>query len=360
VERLIAKESDMTFMKRSKTDHDPIDREAADWVVKWEDRDSSPGTKEQSRWFGWLQRSPRHVQAYFDMADLHERLGRIDPENRIDVDEWLAERRAPIVSIATTSSGREPSANRPLSRPRHVWWVAAASVAVLIAGASLWGPGHFGSEPYRTAVGQQSVNRLADGSVMNLNTRSRAQVKFSDRERIVELEGEALFTVARDPARHFYVRTRGATVRAVGTKFNVYSAAGETRVAVVEGAVRVSVESGNAVLPDLSAPLSAGESARISNGRVTKQRTPDIDAQVAWQHQQLVFEDAALAEVAAEFNRYNTTQIRIEDSLGQTRRLSGTFDALHPQSLLLYLRKDPRLSVTQQGKAYVIESRASE
>jgi transmembrane sensor len=300
------------------------------------------------------------VQAYFDMADLHERLGRIDPENRIDVDEWLAERRAPVVSIATASVTPQPRIARASSGSRRMWWAVAASAAVFIAGASLWGLERFGSQPYRTAVGQQSVNRLADGSVMNLNTRSRAQVKFSNRERIVELEGEALFTVARDPARPFYVRTQGATVRAIGTKFNVYSEAGETRVAVVEGAVQVSPGSGNTPLPDLSAPLSAGESAYISNGRVTKHRAPDVDAQVAWQHQQLVFEDIALAEVAAEFNRYNTAQIRIEGSLGQTRRLSGTFDALHPQSLLLYLRKDPRLNVTQQGNVYVIERRAAE
>lgn len=98
----------MVFMKRPKTEQDRIDREAADWVVKWQDREHIATPKEQFRWFGWLRRSPQHLQSYLDTADLHERLGRMDPETKIDVDEWIAERRAPVVSIAKPLASSAP------------------------------------------------------------------------------------------------------------------------------------------------------------------------------------------------------------------------------------------------------------
>lgn len=352
-------------MKQRITEQDRIDREAADWVVKWADRERDPAPREQSRWFSWLQRSSRNVQSYFDVAELHDRLGRMDPGSKIDVDDWLAGRRAPVVTIASVESTSKREKPHP-QVSRGIWW-AAATLAAGLGGVVLWTS--FVSGAYRTSVGQQSVNRLDDGSVVNLNTQSRVKVAFSGKTRFVELKGEALFTVAHDPARPFLVRTHDATILAVGTQFNVYEQAGETRVAVVEGVVRVTpslqasrappARQVNVVSPAISegVALSAGETARVSHGQVAKDRKPNIEAQVSWQRQKLVFEDAPLAEVAAEFNRYNTRRFRVEGPVGQTKRLSGTFDALHPQSLLLYLQKDDSVTVQLSGDDFIVRDR---
>jgi transmembrane sensor len=362
----------VTFMKRPKTDQERIDHEAAQWVVTWEDREYSHAPKEQSRWFGWLQRSPRHLQSYLDTADLYERLGRIDPDSKIDVDEWIAARRAPVVSIAKPSADQVLQ-NRSASAVSTRWqWGAVAASLMSIAVIASWSIDIFGPPSYRTEVGQQSISRLEDGSIVNLNTRSRAKVRFSDTQRVVELEGEAMFTVAKDATRPFFVRTRGATIRAVGTMFNVYEREADTRVAVVEGTVRVSSFDSRARtatpavpaqtnIPTLSADesvaLSAGEAARIFRGEIAKVQAPDIDAEVAWQKQKLVFEDVPLATVAAEFNRYNEGQLRIQGPIGEAKRLSGTFDALQPQSLLLYLQKDESVTVEPSGDDFVVRAR---
>lgn len=361
----------MTFMKQPKTEQHRIDQEAAHWVVTWEDREHSQTPKQQSRWFAWLQRSPRHLQAYLDTADLHERLGRMDPDSRIDVDEWIARRRAPVVSIAkapTSQSSQHPS---PAAAPRPWWWAAIAASVAGIAVIAAWSLGILGPTSYHTKVGQQSISRLEDGSIVNLNTRSTVKIRFSQTERVVDLDGEAMFTVAKDPMRPFYVRTRSATIRAVGTVFNVYERENDTRVAVVEGTVRVSsmenyarsatpVASdggGSTLSPDRSVAVSAGEAARVFQGKVAKIQAPDIEADVAWQQQKLVFEDVPLATVAAEFNRYNDKKIRIQQPLGQAKRLSGTFDALQPQSLLLYLQKDETVTVEPSGKDFIVRER---
>jgi transmembrane sensor len=336
-------------MSRRMTEQDRIHRAAAEWVVRWQDREREPAPREQSRWFAWLRRSPLHLQAYFDLSDIHERLGRMDPDGKIDVDEWLAGRQTPVVPITPAVSARPP--RQGASRFRAAWMsgVLAASLVAAVAGVFAWGL--LERTSYRTVVGQQSVSRLDDGSIVNLNTQSRVKVTFSEKRRLVDLDGEALFTVAKDPARPFLVRTRTATIRALGTQFNVYEQDGQTRVAVLEGAVQVAPV---AQSQTEAVALAAGESARVSAGHVEKELVRDVEAQIAWQHQKLVFEDARLEEVAAEFNRYNKSQLRIEGALGRTRRLSGTFDALHPQSLLLYLQKDAALSVQPLGDDFII------
>lgn len=210
--------------------------------------------------------------------------------------------------------------------------------------------------------------------MMSLNTRSKAKILFSKEQRLIELTGEGLFAVAHDSSRPFYVRTRGAIVRAVGTKFNVYEQQNETRVAVVEGVVQVAYGSKTQSLlsletdrdrppadasqsPTTSLALSAGEAALVTTNEVIKHALPDPSVATAWQQRLLIFEDATLEEVATQFNRYNDSQIRITDPSVSALRLSGTFDALHPQSLLLYLQKDDRVEIRSSGEDYVIVNR---
>ena len=58
--------------------------------------------------------------------------------------------------------------------------------------------------------------------MVHLNTRSRVEVNFTGAARDIRLlEGEALFTVARDPARPFTVYAGTNIIQAVGTQFNV-------------------------------------------------------------------------------------------------------------------------------------------
>ena len=119
-------------------------------------------------------------------------------------------------------------------------WAAAASFAAIAVGALVFWVAGSTRERVSHGVGEQKTVRLTDGSVLQLNTRSQARVAYTDGVREIELKGEALFTVAKDMHRPFLVRTHDATVRALGTRFNVYEQGTATRVAVLEGRVRVS------------------------------------------------------------------------------------------------------------------------
>jgi transmembrane sensor len=78
---------------------------------------------------------------------------------------------------------------------------------------------------------------------------------------------------------------------------------------------------------------------------------------LSWRQRRLVFRDAPLADVAAEFNRYNRIQIRIEGSAARGKQLTGIFDADRPQSIILFASKDESLSVQPDGDNWVIRSR---
>ncbi len=81
----------------------------------------------------------------------------------------------------------------------------------------------FWPQTYATGIGEQRSIVLADGSTVDLNSRSKIRIRFSSERRGVELiEGQALFKVAKDHARPFVVDSDGTRVRAVGTQFDVY------------------------------------------------------------------------------------------------------------------------------------------
>lgn len=320
-----------------------IDREAAEWLVRLDDIERSVDVKEQREWITWLQRSPRHVQSYFDMATLSQSVDQVPPQGRARVRQMLSAHRSQAASLSGMRFLREDNERRPGTR----LWLAAAAAVICMTTAAIW----FAAtrHDYSAGVGQQVAYELADGSSMLLNTRSHARVSISERERVIELDGEALFTVAHEAARPFIVRTRSAIARAVGTQFNVYAQDnGATKVSVVEGVVQVAPV---ASASEVHAPpllLSAGEEAEVRSYQVARRPSQSVAASVAWQKKTLVFENATLEEVAMQFNRYNVVQFSIAPEIGAKRRLSGTFDPLRPEYFRAYLEKDDSLGVTEK------------
>lgn len=136
----------------------------------------------------------------------------------------------------------EPPAERPKRRPLLRYAVAAGLFAVAL------GLGLFSglssstdySGEYATAFGERRHIALPDGSVIDLNSRSRVRIEFAHRQRRVELaEGEALFTVEHDAGRPFTVETGNGQVTVTGTRFDVRRDADGTRIAVAQGSVKV-------------------------------------------------------------------------------------------------------------------------
>lgn len=206
---------------------------------------------------------------------------------------------------------------------RTFGWLLAASLAGMAATVTVqkWSD----IDRYRTLVGQERAVRLADGSIVHLNTDSAIEVAMRDGRRFTRLlRGEASFDVAQDRAgRPFIVRANAVTFEVVGTKFNVRLRPDLTELTVMKG--RVAVRDGEAA-PRM---VEAGAGAAIRGGTVAV--TPLSDAQIArriaWQAGKIRLDGETLAQAVEEFNRYRTAPLVIGDAQIGGLRLDGVFSA---------------------------------
>lgn len=315
--------------------------EAAEWFVTLRDDGGDPA--QRARFAEWLLKSPDHVHAYLQLTSIWAESASVDLP-LLDAKTLIARARndSNVVEFERPALVEAPAAAVEETRHARGYWAAASVVAVAILGLLIWTI----SRPtiYSTGIGEQRSIALSDGSRIELNSRSRLQVRFSKNERAVDLlEGQGLFTVASDPQRPFIVRSGDTHVRAVGTQFDVYRMSTGTVVTVVEGRVEIEM-----------AQLAAGEQAIVAAHEMTRAEKPNIEAATAWTHRQLVFDAATLGTVAAEFNRYNFRRLVIRDAELQAFPISGVFSSSDPSSLVQFLAEQPDMAVEQTDTEVII------
>ena len=324
-----------------------IAEEAADWLVRLTAPDVS--AEEQREFVAWLKRSPVHVNAYLGVERTWANLGHVDAERRIDVGALLSQGGANVVQLG--GSSQQPVRQRVTSRNA----IGALAACLLIAAVGFaWFQLQFANR-YSTGVGEQRTMRLNDGSSVVLNTDTAVRVAFSDSIREVQLlRGEALFNVAKNPARPFRVRSDEVIAQAVGTSFVVRKKSDETVVTVIEGEVAVLDSAQFAVvaptaIPELAVHVTAGTRADVGEGRSIRTASVANPAAVtSWRSGRLIFDGEPLSEVIAEFNRYNDVQLVLESSQLSAEPVSGVFDADQPQALAHFLERTGAIEPIQQ------------
>lgn len=118
-------------------------------------------------------------------------------------------------------------------------WVASV-VLIIICGALsllLFVNTRVSTNTYIVTAGRQTMDslRLSDGTCVMLNAGSRLTYpeRFDGDRRVVELSGQAFFSVMPDKARPFIVQTAQMDVKALGTSFEVFSFDGDEEVEVI-------------------------------------------------------------------------------------------------------------------------------
>lgn len=342
-------------------------REAAnEWLARLAQPDV-PGHQREA-FVAWLRASPENVREYLLAESTWLAIEHAARADDSDVDALLRLADGNVVAL-DRPVGASPATVASASRSRDRRWRYAAAAAVLVLGVSAVLAIRFGvdtGETYATGVGEMRTLALADGSTVELNTRSRIRVDFDDDARNIHLDqGEAYFSVAKDPDRPFKVMTGTLQVRAVGTAFNVYRKPDSIVVSVVEGTVAVKRGDPDArarrgtPLASSSLDLSAGQSITLS-GASTTGLHPDpashqeIERALAWRSRRLVFEGTPLSDIVAEFNRYNRKQLDVRDTALANRRISGVFDPNKPQSLLRFLAMDARIATREMPDGTIV------
>jgi transmembrane sensor len=314
-----------------------ISQQAVDWFVAH--RDGRLDAREREAFGEWLLASPAHVEEYLEVAVIARALPTAADDPEYPLDAILARADAATESNVRPLSVDDsaPLAGTVRTGGMNLWRLAVAAVlAVVIGGFLWWSTERPAPQHYATPHGEQHTWRLADNSLLHLNTNTAITVRYSRNERLVEIDrGQALFVVTHDPRRPFRVVAGATDVVAVGTQFDVYRQADLTVVTVVEG--QVSVGSGGTRNPRLE--VNAGEQVRVSSG-ILPPVAARVDAQrsTAWLNRRIAFDHETLATVAAEFNRYVAVPIEIESPSLRTLVVSGVFAADDTETFLSYLR----------------------
>lgn len=303
-----------------------IETRAADWLASL-DRQDAPAAM-HAAFEAWCRADPRHLAAYLRLLEVWNRLDALKSSDRASTE-------------ATTAAASLPDS--PASAPdwptphRRVFFAMAlaAGLAAIVVGLVWWQWSQpfglaIGGRHYTTALGGFERIALTDGSVVELNTNSELRVRLRrNRREITLLRGEATFEVAPDEARPFIVVAGNTAVRAVGTAFNVEE--GDTRVEVLVTKGVVAVGPPREVVAHRGAPamVDAGQVAIAASSiiRVESVNQEEIERRLAWHRGMLEFDGQSLADVAAQFNRYNERKLVVADpAVGQVR-IGGYFRA---------------------------------
>lgn len=335
---------------------------ANEWLLCMHEENVTP--KQDMAFNAWLLESPVHVREFLRAETVWAAMEDIDVKHQIDVDMLISHQAENVLPLqATTIPSANKGSEHSLSRTWQRWSVAA-TVMLAISVSIFWYALHPQTLHYTTNLGEQRRVLLEDGSIIDMNTMTELTVRLSEDQRdIVLLNGEALFTVAKDADRPFVVAIDHATVRALGTQFNVYKQTGRVLVTVIEGRVAVGNGDTNLALvhsgvvdsvDESSIELVAGDQAGIAASGAIKRIEAIPERVVAWTDLRLIFDNERLSTVVAEFNRYNPRQLVIEDLKLRERRISAVFDADQPEALVRFLTQNIAIEVVEQSQFRLI------
>lgn len=196
---------------------------------------------------------------------------------------------------------------------------------------------------------------LNDGTEITLNRNSR--LTYSDEygtdKRMVSLEGEAYFEVAKNPEKPFIVDMGNASIRVLGTTFSVKADKGNDLITAVlkEGSIRFESPTQQVLLaPD----------QRLTFTRSTNKidiQTVNAKEDLAWKDGLLKYKSIALYTLLNELEKRYEVPIHIENKklMDPNVTVSGTFsDQQSLQEILRIISRSLPIQWSQKEGSYHI------
>lgn len=299
-------------------------------------------------------------------------------EKQAELDAWLEESMAHKAAFWRADHGWQQADrirslgfdndDRTGDHPAQRRWLPAAIAASLVAAVGI---GIFTLTPqftdqsvpvvqqakFDTPLGGQKTIPLEDGSTVELNTQTVIRTAVNETRREVWLDaGEAFFEVAHRDDEPFVVHAGRKTITVLGTKFSVRrDEDGRVTVNVLEGRVRVDDDE---AIQDRAAIITAGDivMSRGTSTLITRQAEKRVDAALAWREGLLSFDQAPLAQVVAEFNRYNKSRLVVTDAEAARIPIGGSFEASGADSFVRLLHDAYGLRIERDDNMVKISS----
>lgn len=219
----------------------------------------------------------------------------------------------------------------------------------------------------------QYMIQLPDETKVWLNAGStlRFPEAFNEKERVVEITGEAYFEVAKalyqDRKIPFKVKSAHQVIEVLGTEFNVNSYTDEhvVKTTLVEGSIRVNFT--NAA--DREVLLKPGQQLRYSEKKVADLSAEEsvrldvsqVDAQfeVAWKHGFFRFNNASLEELMRQICRWYNMEVEYH-GVSTRHEFVGEIERSAPLAEVLAILEVGNLSFTIDGRKIIVTNEPRE
>lgn len=315
--------------------------------------EQSQSFKEQFKtWLSKLDPSRRE-----DAEMLWERAGEADESRNLSLsDEEKREAFSKIASQTGLQFTDDEQQGKPEENKIAPWkWYAAAAAVILAAGLSYLTIPVQLSVPY----GETASLTLPDSSQLTLNSGSTITYSrlygYLDRE--VSLEGEAFFDV-RKGEYAFMVHTSTATVKVLGTRFNLRSwqsdPGAETVVTLQEGSLALYAPGH----PEKSVVLEPGESSKIRANieRPTNPTKVNTERSLAWLDNRFAFERRTVGEIIREIERRFDISVSVQPKSILTDTLTIYYNkGISAEQIIRDISQSKGLNFREVNGGYIIE-----
>jgi len=218
-----------------------------------------------------------------------------------------------------------------------------------------------------TPKGGQYQVVLPDGSKVWLDATSsiRFPTAFDEKQRKVELIGEAYFEVTANPLKPFIVsvlsqqKDKGAELQKIsvlGTRFNVmaYSDENTVKTTLLDGEVEIAGTAGGTKLkPGEQAQLTHGDQAGSDPAHISVINDVDINAAVAWKNGYFDFNRADIHTIMRQLSRWYDVDVVFQGS-GAGKEFYGGMQRDLPLSAVFRILEKSGVEFSIDGKKVMV------
>lgn len=193
---------------------------------------------------------------------------------------------------------------------------------------------------------------LPDGSKVWLNSAStlRYPLAFTGKERVVELDGQGYFEVARNAEQPFKVRVQSMEVQVLGTHFDVMAYKDENTVntTLLEGAVQVTEGAATKL-------LKPGQQAVLdTRSREMLVQPANVNKVIAWKNGLFVFNNMTLPAILREVARWYDVEIVYQATPSAEQYGGGLSRSLHLSNVLALLEAGGSNHFRIEGRKIIV------
>lgn len=322
------------------------------FFIKWV---KSPNDERNAFWNAWLSKHPAcrvrvdEARQIVLLLDIKEDIA---PDGKfLEIWERISHDEHSTVEMVVEA---QPPAR---VRPALAWYykVAASLLMLAVCGGLYYSYAHR-TVTVLTAYGESRTLFLPDSTKVTLNSNSSIQytpANFSGNRREVSLTGEAFFAVVHKPDhQNFVVQTGQLHVEVLGTKFDVNSRRGKTRVVLQEGKVKLDLNSVNKT-PVIMRPGELVEFSDKDNTAVRK--TVNAGNYSAWKNNRLIFSSTTLLEIGQLLEDNYGYKVVFENEEIAKRKFTGSSSSENLQELFQKLSLVFNLTIQRDANTLTIQ-----